>query len=59
MPGTHRTKMDAYRQLAAIERHDDPQHFAEALGARPKPKSVQPRKGGENMCPLDDEVGLR
>lgn len=40
MPGTRRTNLDAYRQLAAVEKHDNPQHFAQALGALRKPKAV-------------------
>lgn len=32
MPGTRHTRLNAFRQLAAIEKHDTPEHFAVALG---------------------------
>ncbi len=32
MPGTRHTDLNAYRQLVAVQRHDHPQHFAEAMG---------------------------
>lgn len=34
MPGTRRTKLDAYRQLAEVEKHDTTKHFHEALGGK-------------------------
>lgn len=38
MPGLRRTNQDAFRQLANVEKHDNPQRFADALGARRKPR---------------------
>lgn len=38
MPRLRRTTLDAFRQLAAVEKHDNPEHFAEALGAQSKPQ---------------------
>ncbi|NIJ39332.1 hypothetical protein FHR22_004079 [Sphingopyxis panaciterrae] len=32
MPRTRRTKLNAYRQLAELEKHDTKQHFHEAMG---------------------------
>ncbi len=34
MPGPRKTKVNAFRQLVEVEKHDDARHFAEALGAR-------------------------
>lgn len=45
MPRLRRTKVDAFRQLADLEKHDDPEHFATALGARSTTGGVLDQSG--------------
>lgn len=49
MPKLRRTTLNAYRQLAEVEKHDNTKHFHEALGGEVMGEPDQKRPGSSGI----------